>query len=935
MNGIWRTRIFAVCFTTLLSVAFLPGKVMSQTREVRVGVYQNEPKIFINEAGEASGFFIELLNEIAEQEGWKITYVQCEWADCLAMLENGQIDLMPDVAYSEARDAIYDFHKIPVIESWSRVYTSPQAQINELPDLNGKRVAVLQGSIQQVVFEELMNGFGYTVILVPANSLMEAFTLAQNGNADAAIANHLFGDYFQQEYGLEQTTIDFNPSKLYYATAQRHNSDLLEAIDRNLKAWVSEPGSPYYTTYGHWEGKPAYRIPQSVYWGVGIAGGLLVIALGMIALLRNQVQARTRHLEQANQALRHSEEQFRLIMENLADLVAVVDLDGYRIYNSPSYNRILGSPDMLVGTSSFDDIHPEDQERVRKSFVDTVRTGKGQRLEYRLIDKNGQPHYIESQGSVIHDAQDQVSQVIVVSRDVTEHRQNERKFRAIFEQAPLGIAIIDSSTGQFLVINPRYCEIVGYSESEMLTRTFQEITHPEDLQADLEGLQQMREGQQRVFQMDKRYLRKDGIVVWVTLTSVSLWETPGANRQHLAMVEDITERKQVEERLEASKKRLSLIFDTVNDVIFLLSVEPDDCFRFESVNPAFLTVTGMNYENVIGKRIEDVLPEATHTIVKNNYKQAISENKTVKWEEVSVYPTGTLYGVVSVTPAYNSAGVCTHLIGSVHDVTEIRRVQEEISKLNQELEHRVAERTRELEVAKQRAESADHLKSAFLATMSHELRTPLNSIIGFTGVLLQGLAGPLNAEQAKQMGMARGSAHHLLALINDVLDISKIEAGQLEIKSTPFEMRSVIEEAMKLVAPQVEKKGLSLIAALGSNVGQVVSDQRRVEQILINLLNNAIKFTEHGEIRIECRVHDGFIETSVHDSGIGIRSEDMPKLFAPFRQIETGLNRRHEGTGLGLSICKNLVELLGGQICVESEWGKGSVFTFTLPLDAK
>ncbi|MCC6985755.1 MAG: hypothetical protein IT309_04970 [Anaerolineales bacterium] len=180
--------------------------------------------------------------------------------------------------------------------------------------------------------------------------------------------------------------------------------------------------------------------------------------------------------------------------------------------------------------------------------------------------------------------------------------------------------------------------------------------------------------------------------------------------------------------------------------------------------------------------------------------------------------------------------------------------------------------------------------------------------------------------------MARDSARHLLALINDVLDISRIEAGQLEIRRAPFDMRSAIEAAMKLVLPQAQKKGLALAAAIGSNVGEIVSDQRRVEQILINLLNNAVKFTEHGEVNLECRVRDGFIETSVRDTGIGIRAEDVEKLFAAFRQIETGLNRRHEGTGLGLSICKNLVEMLGGEIHVESEWGGGSVFTFTLPL---
>jgi signal transduction histidine kinase/membrane-bound lytic murein transglycosylase MltF len=272
------------------------------------------------------------------------------------------------------------------------------------------------------------------------------------------------------------------------------------------------------------------------------------------------------------------------------------------------------------------------------------------------------------------------------------------------------------------------------------------------------------------------------------------------------------------------------------------------------------------------------------------------------------------------------------------------------------------ETTAELAVARDRAEGADKLKSAFLATMSHELRTPLNSIIGFTGIVLQVMSGPLNEEQAKQLGMVQNSANHLLDLINDILDISKIEAGQVEIIRRPFDMRSVIEAALRTVMPLVEKKGLSLDSAIASDVGVIISDRRRVQQILINLVSNAVKFTEQGKIRVSAKRRDGVsawksvtaerrigvsakesgadprslthdvIEISVADTGIGIKPEEMDKLFKPFCQIDTGLARNHEGTGLGLSICKKLVEMLGGTIRVESEWGKGSAFTFTLPL---
>ena len=201
------------------------------------------------------------------------------------------------------------------------------------------------------------------------------------------------------------------------------------------------------------------------------------------------------------------------------------------------------------------------------------------------------------------------------------------------------------------------------------------------------------------------------------------------------------------------------------------------------------------------------------------------------------------------------------------------------------LEELVKIRTEQLTLATERAEESDRLKSAFLATMSHELRTPLNSIIGFTGILHQGLAGPLNDEQKKQLGMVQNSAHHLLELINDVLDISKIEAGQIEIARDTFDLRRSLDKVVQLVSPMAEKRGLPIYLDVTDPMDEFTGDQRRVEQILINLLNNAIKFTKKGEVRVSCSLHDSRVILSVSDTGIGIKPEDIETIFKPFRQI--------------------------------------------------
>ena len=253
------------------------------------------------------------------------------------------------------------------------------------------------------------------------------------------------------------------------------------------------------------------------------------------------------------------------------------------------------------------------------------------------------------------------------------------------------------------------------------------------------------------------------------------------------------------------------------------------------------------------------------------------------------------------------------LMGLVRDISERKRAESE-------------------KEMRERAEAADHIKSAFLATMSHELRTPLNSIVGFTGILLQGLAGPLNPEQNKQLDMVRSSARHLLALVNDVLDISKIEAGQFEVELAPFDIRESIDKAVSLVGPQAAAKKLDLRIQIAPDLRLVAGDARRFGQILINLLSNAVKFTDRGGVTLSADASDA-VRVRITDTGIGIRAGDIPLLFQPFRQIESGLARTHEGTGLGLAICRRLAELMGGGIAVESEWGKGSTFTVMLPLN--
>jgi signal transduction histidine kinase len=240
---------------------------------------------------------------------------------------------------------------------------------------------------------------------------------------------------------------------------------------------------------------------------------------------------------------------------------------------------------------------------------------------------------------------------------------------------------------------------------------------------------------------------------------------------------------------------------------------------------------------------------------------------------------------------------------------------------------------RETEQKSRQLEAASRHKSEFLANMSHELRTPLNAVIGFSEVLIQRMFGELNDKQDEYLKDIYASGQHLLSLINDILDLSKIEAGRMELASAPFHLPGALENAVTLVRERAARHGIALHLDLDPRLGELVGDERKVKQVLLNLLSNAVKFTpEGGRISLKARLTAGAVEVAVTDTGIGIAPDDQMAVFEEFRQVGTDETRKQEGTGLGLTLAKKFVDLHGGRIWVESELGRGSTFTFTLPV---
>ena len=391
--------------------------------------------------------------------------------------------------------------------------------------------------------------------------------------------------------------------------------------------------------------------------------------------------------------------------------------------------------------------------------------------------------------------------------------------------------------------------------------------------------------------------------------------------------------------LRESKSLLQTVIDTAPVRVFW----KDRALNYMGCNPAFAADAGKTSPDELIGKDDFQMAWTDRAAMYRDDDQRIIESGIPKigYDEPITTPDGRIGWIrTSKVPLVNREKNIIGLLGIYEDITEQRQAEAELEKHRHHLQELVELRTAELAEAKKAAEAANVAKSAFLANMSHEIRTPMNGIVGMANILRR---EGLTAQQSKRLDNIDASAQHLLSVINDVLDISKIEAGELSVAAEPFDLAASIAKVASIVQPLAEKKGLALSVKVAEGVGTMVGDARRVEQVLLNLLGNAIKFTEFGAITLDAAPLAAFrpevdaapmpaVRLSVTDTGIGIKPEDMAFLFTPFRQVDSEISRNHDGTGLGLAICRRLASLMGGIIEAESRWREGSVFVVTLPL---
>ncbi|MCG3209033.1 MAG: Sensor histidine kinase RcsC [Anaerolineae bacterium] len=527
----------------------------------------------------------------------------------------------------------------------------------------------------------------------------------------------------------------------------------------------------------------------------------------------------------------------------------------------------------------------------------------------------------------------------VVSEREEALRQSEQRLALHVQQTPL--AVIELSLDMHVVEwNPAAEKIFGYTRQETIGRPVTDLILPEHVHLHLEDLRQALLERRDGLRSTNENLTKSGETIVCEWYNTPLVDPDGQVIAFASLVQDITERIRTEEQL----RLMQSVVSNATESVVITEARPINTPgpRILYVNEAFTRLTGYSAEEVAGQTPRILQGPRTNRAELARIRHALENWQPVAAELVNYRKDGSEFWVeFTITPLKDDKGWVTHWVSVQRDVTARKQTAEELERTRTALvaerallARRVAERTAELSSANAELARAAKLKDEFLASMSHELRTPLNAILGMSESLSEQVYGPLNEDQLDSVHEISTSGHHLLELINDILDLSKIEAGKMELTLEPVSLQGVYQASLRMIKQAAFAKELKVVSTLDQSVGAIWADERRLKQILVNLLSNAVKFTPAGgRIGLDVVSDEAAEEVkfTVWDTGIGIAPEHMTRLFKPFVQLDSRLSRRFEGTGLGLALVYRLVEMHGGSVSAESQVGQGSRFTVSLP----
>ncbi len=628
-------------------------------------------------------------------------------------------------------------------------------------------------------------------------------------------------------------------------------------------------------------------------------------------------------------------EQYRLLLNSIKDYaISRISPDGIiqswnegaKVMNGYNADEVIGKHISIF--------YPKEDivaGKIEKKLQEAKEDGQFEDEGWR-VRKDGSRFWANVVITAIKDNKGKLNGFTKVTRNFTNRHLNEQRLRESEEKYRSLVSSIKdyaifriSPDGIIQSWNEGVRAIMGYNADEFIGKHISIFYSDEDIVAGTMKKELLEAKEKGEYTDEGWRLRKDGSCFWANVVITAIRNNKGELRGFTKVTRDFTNRHLDEQKLRESEARYRSLVSSVKDYA-IFRISPDGIIQ--SWNEGVRAIKGYNAEEVIGKHISIFYPKED-IIAKKIEKELQKANEDGQFEDEGwrIRKDGSRFWAnVVITAIYSKSYSLKGFTKVTRDYTDRYRDQQKLLEYQNSLEE-----------ANTKLKELDHLKSMFLASMSHELRTPLNSIIGFTGIILQGLDGDINPLQKDHLGRANRSAKHLLSLINDVIDLSKIEAGMVEVFLEDAKLNDIINETVSWVQSQADAKGLVIHNSIQSDI-TINIDRKRLYQCILNFLSNAVKFTETGTITVSTTTNktNGEVIISVSDTGIGIMKKDQQKLFSPFVRIDSHLRTTVLGTGLGLYLTKKLTtELLNGTVDVQSQLGKGSTFTIRLQKDNK
>jgi len=528
--------VFMLAAAPVFQVAAAPATVL------RVGVYENAPKLFIDKEGHPAGILIDLLDRIAAAEGWELRPVPCTWTDCLARLQRGDIDVLPDVAYTEERARSFGFHEVPALLSWSQLYRGKDVKIASILDLQGKRVAVLEGSVQAEFLASLLKTYGLKPRFVAAASFEQAFGLVAAGRADLAAANNFYGDRQAPRLGLRDTPIVFQPSRLYYANRPGLTAAVPAAIDRHLRTWQADPDSVYFAILKRWQLQPAAQKRETRMAWLLAAAAVAVLAMA-VAAFRFRRQARQRARE-----LRQSEDKLAVILDSMESLVYIKDARFRYTYVNGAMCRMLDrSAADILGRDDYELFGPELADVLRAHDRQAVAASQPQQFEESVESRGEDRTYLSTKMALV--LEDGAARSLCgISSDITPRKRMEESTR-------IAATVFQSSEGMLVLgpdrtvmdANAAFCAMSGFTSGELMAAATLPFQRAQDGGMLDERFWEVLETEHK-WQGNAYGVRKDGSVYPVLLSISVVLDEKRHIVNHVCTVSDLTELKQMQER---------------------------------------------------------------------------------------------------------------------------------------------------------------------------------------------------------------------------------------------------------------------------------------------------------------------------------------------------------------------------------------------------